>query len=187
MTAELTFIIQDGRKRLLNNHLHNNALKATKEVFFIQNKVFLIYILRAICEKKVLPGDYASWIIFFISMHNSLSQLTGLEILDICENKISDLSPLCSMTSRSRIYIRLAKITPIWHNFFTSHHMPSSVIANMNYDADKSRLTIRYVSGAVYEYLDVPRSEYLSMKKATSRGTYLNKVIKPKYHYKKVS
>jgi hypothetical protein len=64
--------------------------------------------------------------------------------------------------------------------------MPSSVVAYMTYDADKSRLTIHYKSGAIYEYLDVPESEYASMKKATSKGTYLNKVIKPKYSYKKV-
>lgn len=65
--------------------------------------------------------------------------------------------------------------------------MPSSVIAYMTYNADKSSLTIHYRSGAVYEYLHVPESEYASMKKATSKGTYLNKVIKPKYPYKKVS
>lgn len=65
--------------------------------------------------------------------------------------------------------------------------MPSSVIAYMTYDADKSRLTIHYRSGAVYEYLHVPESEYTSMKKAMSKGTYLNKVIKPKYPYKKIA
>lgn len=65
--------------------------------------------------------------------------------------------------------------------------MPSSVISYMTYDAEKAKLIIHYRSGAVYEYLHVPESEYASMRKATSKGTYLNKVIKPKYSYKKLS
>ena len=64
--------------------------------------------------------------------------------------------------------------------------MPSSVVASMHYDATKSILRIVYVSGMIYNYLNVPEEEYLKMKAATSKGTYLNKYIKERYAFEKV-
>jgi len=64
--------------------------------------------------------------------------------------------------------------------------MPSSVIANMIYDAASSTLRIVFVSGAVYEYRKVPAAIYSAMKTAKSKGTYLNRHIKPNYSYKKI-
>ena len=64
--------------------------------------------------------------------------------------------------------------------------MPSSVIANMLYEPGSSTLRVRFLSGAVYEYRKVPAAVYDAMKKAVSKGTYLNKYIKGHYPFKKI-
>lgn len=65
--------------------------------------------------------------------------------------------------------------------------MPSSVVKYFNYNADSATLRIHYVSGMVYEYLDVPEEVYTALKQSRSKGTYLNKFIKGKFEYKKVA
>ena len=64
--------------------------------------------------------------------------------------------------------------------------MPSSVVADMDYNEGKSSLRITYTSGAVYDYLGVPPEIFEEMKIAGSKGTFLNYVIKGKYRYKKI-
>ena len=64
--------------------------------------------------------------------------------------------------------------------------MPSSVVAAIRYDASKSTLRVVYVSGAVYDYKKVPEEIYNEMKKAFSKGEFLNKEIKPNYKFEKV-
>lgn len=64
--------------------------------------------------------------------------------------------------------------------------MPSSVVAAIRYDASKSTLRVVYVSGAVYDYKKVPEEVYNEMKKAFSKGEFLNKEIKPNYKFEKV-
>jgi len=65
--------------------------------------------------------------------------------------------------------------------------MPSTVIANMKYDPGSRSLEVKFISGMVYVYADVPPKVFASMKAATSKGTYLNKYIKGHYEYRKVS
>lgn len=64
--------------------------------------------------------------------------------------------------------------------------MPSSVVAWFGYDASVKVLTVRYISGAIYEYLGVPGEIYGEMRSSKSKGIYLNKNIKPYYDYRKV-
>jgi len=64
--------------------------------------------------------------------------------------------------------------------------MPSSVVASINYDASSRTLLIRYVSGMVYRYLDVPAEVYAEMRAAFSKGQFLNRFIKGKYAFEKV-
>jgi KTSC domain len=64
--------------------------------------------------------------------------------------------------------------------------MPSSVIANMVYDAPSATLRIVFVSGAEYEYRKVPATVYSAMQKAASKGSFLNNVIKKNYSFKKI-
>jgi hypothetical protein len=65
--------------------------------------------------------------------------------------------------------------------------MPSSVIAAMNYDPASRNLRIHFVSGLIYEYLGVPETVFSAMKKAFSKGTYLNRYIKGHYDYRKIA
>lgn len=64
--------------------------------------------------------------------------------------------------------------------------MPSSVIRKYYYKPELEILRIIYVSGAVYDYLDVPQEIFDDFRAAFSKGTYLNKNIKPNFRYVKV-
>ena len=56
----------------------------------------------------------------------------------------------------------------------------------MNYDADTHTLRVYYVSGNVYDYLHVPVKVYEQMKQASSKGAFLNRVIKTRFGFKKL-
>jgi hypothetical protein len=64
--------------------------------------------------------------------------------------------------------------------------MPSTVVARMDYDEATRILRITFVSGLVYDYLEVPKDVYVSMKESGSKGIFLNRNIKNKYHFRKV-
>jgi len=64
--------------------------------------------------------------------------------------------------------------------------MPSSVISYYFYHAASQTLHIRFLSGTEYEYKNVPESVYWEMKKAMSKGSFLNKYIKGTYPFSKV-
>ena len=64
--------------------------------------------------------------------------------------------------------------------------MPSTVIAHIDYDKEKALLTIRFVSGMVYQYLDVPEEVVAEFRQYREKGVFLNKFIKGKYKYKKL-
>lgn len=65
--------------------------------------------------------------------------------------------------------------------------MPSSVVAAINYDPVTSTLRIIFVSGMVYDYKNVPVKVFNAMKTASSKGTFLNRHIKGKYEFEKIS
>jgi hypothetical protein len=65
--------------------------------------------------------------------------------------------------------------------------MPSTVIADMNYNAGNSTLRIRFVSGLIYEYQKVPEKIFRAMQRAGSKGAFLNQYIKGNYDYKKIN
>ena len=64
--------------------------------------------------------------------------------------------------------------------------MPSTVIAQMDYDKGTNVLQIVFVSGTVYDYLDVPETVFSEMRSAKSKGVFLNQRIKPFYAYRKI-
>jgi len=51
--------------------------------------------------------------------------------------------------------------------------MPSSVVAEIQYDNVSHTLSVVYVSGLVYDYKNVPEEIYAGMKTAFSKGTFL--------------
>ncbi|MCF3109391.1 KTSC domain-containing protein [Niabella sp. CC-SYL272] len=63
--------------------------------------------------------------------------------------------------------------------------MPSTVIAHFNYHAETKTLKIRFVSGAVYDYYEVPETIYQELKTASSKGTYFNQYIKDVYPFER--
>ena len=64
--------------------------------------------------------------------------------------------------------------------------MPSSVVSSMNYDPVTHTLRVFFVSGSVYDYKNVPLKVYEQMKRASSKGTFLNQVIKARFGFNKV-
>jgi hypothetical protein len=65
--------------------------------------------------------------------------------------------------------------------------MPSAVIESYSYDSANHVLEVKYHSGIIYRYLEVPETVYLRMKAAMSKGHFLNQHVKGKYRFKKIS
>jgi hypothetical protein len=65
--------------------------------------------------------------------------------------------------------------------------MPSSVVASITYDPLTSVLRVRFISGMVYDYKNVPEEVFRKMKGTSSKGTFLNQYIKGTYVFEKVS
>jgi hypothetical protein len=61
--------------------------------------------------------------------------------------------------------------------------MPSAVIDAYDYNVDTETLTVRYRSGKVYNYLQVPEKVYKEMRATTAKGIFLNRNIKRKYPF----
>jgi hypothetical protein len=61
----------------------------------------------------------------------------------------------------------------------------SSNLAAIDYDWSGT-LTIAFHSGGVYEYYDVPPSEYDGLMNASSHGSYFHAHIKQRYSCRKI-
>jgi hypothetical protein len=48
-------------------------------------------------------------------------------------------------------------------------------------------LTIAFHSGGLYEYYNVPHSEYVGLMNASSHGKYFHAHIKGRYSYRRIS
>jgi len=64
--------------------------------------------------------------------------------------------------------------------------MPSTVIYKVSYDAPSSTLRITFVSGNVYDYMNVPAEIYTFIQQAPSKGIYFNQNIKGRYPFKRI-
>lgn len=64
--------------------------------------------------------------------------------------------------------------------------MPSSVISTFFYIPSTVTLRIVFVTGMVYDYLDVPQDVFNEMKASFSKGTFFNQHIKGVYDFRKV-
>lgn len=74
----------------------------------------------------------------------------------------------------------------LWHILGSRLIMPSSVIRSYHYDPSKHILRVIFNSGKIYDYLHVPEETYRSMKGATSKGEFLNRIIKRQYDFRKI-
>ena len=57
----------------------------------------------------------------------------------------------------------------------------SSVILAVGYDDDRSVLEVKFRTGRVYHYREVPRTAFEELLVADSAGTFFNEVIRPNY------
>jgi hypothetical protein len=65
--------------------------------------------------------------------------------------------------------------------------MPSSVIADFQYDAELSQLTVTFVSGRIYRYYMVPADCAAAFETAFSKGTFFNREIRDRYPCREVT
>ncbi len=63
----------------------------------------------------------------------------------------------------------------------------SSNVESIGYDEGTQTLRIKFLTGAIYEYKNVPLMEFEQLKNATSVGSYLNRNIARNYPYGKVN
>jgi hypothetical protein len=65
--------------------------------------------------------------------------------------------------------------------------MPSTLIADIDYDQGRERLTITFVTGRIYEYVDVPAEVAASFQSAFSKGTFFNGYIRDRYDFREIT
>ncbi|MDB5005156.1 MAG: hypothetical protein JWQ34_3381 [Mucilaginibacter sp.] len=65
--------------------------------------------------------------------------------------------------------------------------MPSAIIAAYDYDVATETLTIRYHSGKVYHYRQVPEKVFKEMRSTMVKGIWFNRHIKGKYPFEEVT
>lgn len=65
--------------------------------------------------------------------------------------------------------------------------MPSTAIADFEYDLARKRLTVSFVTGRVYEYVDVPSEVAASFRSAFSKGTFFNSYIRDRYDFREIT
>jgi hypothetical protein len=66
------------------------------------------------------------------------------------------------------------------------HHVKSTAVRTMGYDADEWVLQLEYTNGKVYNYFRVPPGEFELLEDAPSIGDYVNRQIKPFYEYEEL-
>lgn len=62
----------------------------------------------------------------------------------------------------------------------------SRALRAVAYDAPRQTLAIEFVSGSVYEYLNVPEPHYHDLLNAESKGTYFTRNIRDSYAYRQL-
>jgi hypothetical protein len=65
--------------------------------------------------------------------------------------------------------------------------VPSTVIAETSYDPEASIMFLKFTTGIIYAYENVPAQVYEELKRSRSKGNFLNTRIKGHYSYKKIS
>ena len=65
--------------------------------------------------------------------------------------------------------------------------MPSTTITNIEYDDDRERLTVTFVTGRICEYVDVPPEVAASFQSAFSKGMFFNSYIRDRYDFREMT
>lgn len=62
----------------------------------------------------------------------------------------------------------------------------SSNVESIGYDENSQILRVRFLTGATYDYINVPEFEFEQLKVAASVGSYLHRNIKNVYPYQRI-
>lgn len=62
----------------------------------------------------------------------------------------------------------------------------STTLGSAGHDAQSTVLELQFRSGAVYQYLRVPRRIYCGLLRADSKGRYFHQNIRGKYPYQRI-
>jgi hypothetical protein len=65
--------------------------------------------------------------------------------------------------------------------------MPSSAIADIEYDSERECLTVTFVTGRIYEYVDVPTEVAASFRSAFAKGTFFSSYIRDRYDFRELT
>jgi hypothetical protein len=65
--------------------------------------------------------------------------------------------------------------------------MPSTVVADIDYDPERKRLAVTFMTGRVYEYVDVPVEVAASFQSAFSKGAFFNTYIRDRYDFREIA
>ncbi|PYQ67930.1 MAG: KTSC domain-containing protein [Acidobacteria bacterium] len=62
-------------------------------------------------------------------------------------------------------------------------HVTSSAISSVGYDDRSSVLEVEFRSGAVYNYLNVPKKVYRALLNAPSKGSFVSRRVRDRYSF----
>ena len=62
----------------------------------------------------------------------------------------------------------------------------SSAILAIDYDAEAARLEVRFASGILYTYADVPAAAFAALLAAPSKGEHFNAHVRGRYAFARV-
>jgi hypothetical protein len=65
--------------------------------------------------------------------------------------------------------------------------MPSTAIADIEYEAERDLLVVTFITGRVYEYRDVPADVAASFQSASSKGAFFNAEIRDRYVFREIT
>jgi hypothetical protein len=65
-------------------------------------------------------------------------------------------------------------------------YVKSSNLLSVGYDTKKMILEIRFNSGDMYQYDNVPKEIYQGLMSASSKGSYFYDMIRDNYSFKKI-
>jgi len=65
--------------------------------------------------------------------------------------------------------------------------MPSTAIADIDYDEDRQQLTVTFVTGRIYRYIDVPFDVAAGFQSAFSKGAFFNSQIRDRYAFREIT
>jgi KTSC domain len=64
--------------------------------------------------------------------------------------------------------------------------MPSTVIANFDYEPESEKLTVLFKSGRTYVYQQVPEDVFRAFASARSKGAFFNHRIRDNYAFEEL-